>query len=207
MDLGEIKPRHTLDETVEQLISLHDMGIKATCNFNGHIFDSETVTMDSAYQTVMGCTKAEFDKQTEEMKKRREKENQEALDKVPQWIERGNKLIYPERQAEWANCVNKRARGIYRGYDVEATLEIMEKLEENSDMKVAERVLLNQDHSGSSFGLVNRMIFEFSKKGPEFYEMITPVTEIDKETQEVIDQKKKENKMLFEKYNKMGKTK
>ena len=30
------------------------------------------------------------------------------------------------------------------------------------------------------------MIFEFSKKGPEFYEMITPVTEIDKETQEVI---------------------
>ena len=72
MDLGEIKPRHTLDETVEQLISLHDMGIKATCNFNGHIFDSETVTMDSAYQTVMGCTKAEFDKQTEEMKKRRE---------------------------------------------------------------------------------------------------------------------------------------
>ena len=40
MDLGEIKPRHTLDETVEQLISLHDMGIKATCNFNGHIFDS-----------------------------------------------------------------------------------------------------------------------------------------------------------------------
>ena len=74
-------------------------------------------------------------------------------------------------------------------------------------MKVAESVLLNQDHSGSSFGLVNRMIFEFSKKGPEFYEMITPVTEIDKETQEVIDQKKKENKMLFEKYNKMGKTK
>ena len=155
----------------------------------------------------MGCTKAEFDKQTEEMKKRREKENQEALDKVPQWIERGNKLIYPERQAEWANCVNKRARGIYRGYEVEATLEIMEKLEENPDMKVAESVLLNQDHSGSSFGLVNRMIFEFSKKGPEFYEMITPVTEIDKETQEVIDQKKKENKILFEKYNKMGKTK
>lgn len=37
--------------------------------------------------------------------------------------------------------------------------------------------------------------------------MITPVTEIDKETQEVIDQKKKENKILFEKYNKMGKTK
>ena len=133
------------------------------------------------------------------MEKRSEKGNQEALDKVPQWIERGNKLIYPERQAEWANCVNKRARGIYRGYEVEATLEIMEKLEEDSDMKVAKRALLNQGHRRSSFGLVSRMIFEFSKKGPEFYEMITPVTEIDKETQEVIDQKKNKNKMLMEK--------
>ena len=51
------------------------------------------------------------------------------------------------------------------------------------------------------------MIFEFSKKGPEFYEMITPVTEIDKETQKIIDQKKIENKILMEKYNKLGKTK
>ena len=83
----------------------------------------------------------------------------------------------------------------------------MEKLEENPDMKVAKRVLLNQEHSGSSFGLVSRMIFEFSKKGPEFYEMITPVTEIDKETQEVIDQKKIENKILMEKYNRLEKTK
>jgi hypothetical protein len=75
----------------------------------------------------------------------------------------------------------------------------MEKLEENFDMKVAKRALLNQEHSGSSFGLVSRMIFEFSKKGPEFYEKITPVTEIDKETQEVIDQKKNENKIIMEK--------
>ena len=98
MDLGQIKPKHTLDETVECLIDLRAKGIKATCEFNGQKLDSETVTMDSAYQAVMGCTKAEYDKQVEEMIQEREKENKDALDKIPQWIERGNKIIYPERQ-------------------------------------------------------------------------------------------------------------
>lgn len=207
MDLGEIKPRNTLDETVEKLISLHDMGIKATCNFNGHIFDSETVTMDSAYQAVMGCTKAEFDKKAEEMKKRDEKETQEALEKVPQWIERGNKLIYPERQEEWATCVSKRAKGLYKGLEVEDTIEIMEALENVPDMRKAKEIIEEQGHSGASFGLVTRMVFAFSKKGPEFYEMMIPREVRDEETQKIIDQKKIENKILMEKYNRLEKTK
>lgn len=206
MDLGEIKPKHTLDETVQCLIDLRTKGIKATCEFNGQKLDSETVTMDSAYQAVMGCTKAEHDKQVEKMIQEREKENKEALDKIPQWIERGNKIIFPERQKDWAKCVERRAKGMYHGKDLEDALIIMESLDSNQDFKEAKKILSSQDHSGISFGIVSRILFEFSKKGPEFYEMIVPKMEIDKESQEIINQKKIENKILMEKYNRLEKT-
>lgn len=206
MDLGEIKPQHTLDETVQCLIDLRTKGIKATCEFNGQKLDSETVTMDSAYQAVMGCTKAEHDKQVEKMIQEREKENKDALDKIPQWIERGNKIIFPERQKDWAKCVERRAKGMYHGKDLEDALIIMESLDSNQDFKEAKKILSSQDHSGISFGIVSRILFEFSKKGPEFYEMIVPKMEIDKESQEIINQKKIENKILMEKYNRLEKT-
>lgn len=206
MDLGEIKPKHTLDETVQCLIDLRTKGIKATCEFNGQKLDSETVTMDSAYQAVMGCTKAEHDKQVEKMIQEREKENKDALDKIPQWIERGNKIIFPERQKDWAKCVERRAKGMYHGKDLEDALIIMESLDSNQDFKEAKKILSSQDHSGISFGIVSRILFEFSKKGPEFYEMIVPKMEIDKESQEIINQKKIENKILMEKYNRLEKT-
>ncbi len=206
MDLGQIKPKHTLDETVECLIDLRAKGIKATCEFNGQKLDSETVTMDSAYQAVMGCTKAEYDKQVEEMIQEREKENKDALDKIPQWIERGNKIIYPERQKDWAKCVEARAKGMYHGQDLEDALKIMESLDSNPDFKEAKKIFCSQDHSGISFGIVSRILFEFSKKGPEFYEMIVPKMEIDEESQKIINQKKIENKILMEKYNRLEKT-
>ncbi|HBP43456.1 MAG TPA: hypothetical protein DD621_02060 [Clostridiales bacterium] len=128
------------------------------------------------------------------------------MDKIPQWIERGNKIIYPERQKYWAKCVEARAKGMYHGQDLEDALKIMESLDSNPDFKEAKKIFCSQDHSGISFGIVSRILFEFSKKGPEFYEMIVPKMEIDEESQKIINQKKIENKILMEKYNRLEKT-
>ena len=64
---------------------------------------------------VIGQTKADFDKAKEEWLKnyeRAEKEAQErAKSTIPNWIENGKALIFPERYAEWEKCVVACASG------------------------------------------------------------------------------------------------
>lgn len=190
----------TIESAVKTLEDYRARGESVVIDFNGHKLYSCDITMDGAYQEVLGQTKAEFDKAQEEWRKEYEertaREEAEAQEQIPYWLEKGSDLIYPERAEEWKRCVETRAKDLYHGKDLNAAIEIMEMLE-NGSLDDAKEVLEGQDHSGASYGMVRNIVFSFSKKGPEFWEH-TAEGEISADTRKIIDEKKKQNAELEE---------
>ena len=92
----------------------------------------------------------------------------EALKKIPEKIEEGKKYIYPEKWPEWEECVCYRMTDLYHGYDLNNALEIMKALDEGKSLEEAEK-LINDGHSGCSFGMLCKIVLRFSKRGPEFF--------------------------------------
>ena len=191
----------TLDECVNSLLKLQKRGESVFVEFNGHKLYSCDVTMDSAYMEVTGKTKAEFDKAREEWRQKYEEEQarkeEEAKAKIPSWIEKGEAYIYPERMEKWKECVEVRAGDLYHGMDLDATLAIMEKLENGATIEEAKELFESQGHSGSSAGIVRNMLFTFAKRGPEFYES-TARRDLTDEEKKQIEDKKREKQELEE---------
>ena len=192
---------NTLEQCVEALLKYQRRGESVVVSFNGHDLYSSDVTMDGAYQEVLGSTKEEFDRKQEEWRKeykeKQAREEAKAKAQIPSWLERGSNLIYPERAEEWKKCVEARASDLYHGLDLNAAIEIMEMLENGATLDEAKEVLDGQDHSGASYGMVRNIIFSFSKQGPEFFEY-TAMGDISPEGQQIIEQKKMENRKFEE---------
>lgn len=191
----------TLEQCVEALLKYQRRGESVVVSFNGHDLYSSDVTMDGAYQEVLGSTKEEFDRKQEEWRKeykeKQAREEAKAKAQIPEWISRGDSIIYPERAEEWKKCVEARASDLYHGLDLNAAIEIMEMLENGATLDEAKEVLDGQDHSGASYGMVRNIIFSFSKQGPEFFEY-TAMGDISPEGQQIIEQKKMENRKFEE---------
>lgn len=188
-----------LESAVYTLLAAKARGESVYCEFNGHKLYSDTVSMDSAYMEVTGQTKADFDKAQEEWRQNYEREEkiakQKAQDNIPNWIEKGQTLIFPERYAEWEKCVVARAGDLYHGLELDSALEIMQALENGATMEEASKMLDGQGHSGMSASLVRNIIFTFSSKGPEFWEA-TAYGEISPENKQILEAKKQENMQL-----------
>ena len=189
----------TLESAVHTLLAAKARGEKVYGTFNGHILHSDTVSMDSAYMEVLGCTKEEHDQRMQEWHEQYEKEQREAearaMASIPKWIERGKAFIFPERQAEWERCVRVRASDLYNGLDLENALDIMEALEAGATIEQAKQMFDAQNHSGASASMVRSMLFSFSSQGPEFWEA-TSWGEIKPEDREALEAKKQENAQL-----------
>lgn len=147
----------------------------------GESFRNET------YNKLSSCT-SEF----------RKLYRQDAVEKIPEWIEEGKKYIYPEKYQKWED----RVRGIdsqvdlFRIPEVENTLRIMKLLEigSNQAKEDAKYYLSHYDRESSLWS-----ILEFVKTGPEFVEENYP-RKLSDSTKEFIQQKKAENMILAEKY-------
>ena len=189
----------TLEECVNALLKFKSRGESVFVDFNGHKLYSCDITMDGAYQEVLGKTKAEFDKAQEEWQKEYEertaRKEAEAKAKIPTWIKKGEAFIYPERMEEWTQCVEARASDLYHGRDLDDAIEIMEKLENGASLDEAKELLDSQDHSGTSYEMVRNIIFSFSKQGPEFWEH-TAYGEISPKARQAIKDKKRENESI-----------
>ena len=72
----EFAPSSTIESAVYELLAAKARGEQVYGDFNGHKLYSDTVTMDSAYTEIMGCTKAEFDKRQAERRENYKKEEQ-----------------------------------------------------------------------------------------------------------------------------------
>ena len=198
MNEKEIQCGKNIDETVNLLVDCEVKGYHAFCDFNGHILHSDGITVDKAYQEITGMTKQEFVRERlqmiEDHQKLMEEKDVIAKQRIPEWLERGKAVIYPERYEDWEKYVNKYATG-YMGMMIDNVLEIMEASEKGANMEELAEIKKKQGHSGWSQGVLQDSVFFFCKKGPEYVEANSwfPLKEEDKVK---IEAKKEENRKL-----------
>ena len=111
---------------------------------------------------------------------------------IKQWIERGEKIIYPQNFEDWTNCVKNRANDGYHGADLECALKVMESLDNDEDLNDLEDFLNRSNYSGQAYYLILKIILSFSKHGPDFMEHITH-GDISADLQQAIQSQREEN--------------
>lgn len=165
-----------LDRVVNTLIEKNNAGEEYYVEFNGNMLYSDTVTMDSAYLAVTGYTKAEHDEgERKEYEERAEKErkHKESIPKLTkQWIDRGEKVLSPDKLDEWKRCVPMRLNDLYEGMELGCTLDVIEALNNGATFEEAKQIVEGQHHSGMSFGLMCSMFRSFYDDGVRFAEYL-----------------------------------
>lgn len=136
-----------------------------------HILTS-TMSVNDAYQEVLGCSKEQYAKKVfelnHEIEEEKERQEREAEKKIPGWIERGKAFVYPEKLEDWTNMVKSRAKGVFHGEDIEDALVVMEKLDAGMPVEEIREFARGRSYLGNTFGSSNAIVFAFSKRGPEF---------------------------------------
>lgn len=85
------------------------------------------------------------------------------IQKYPEWIERGSKLVYPQRRDEWTERVLRSD-----GLGIEMALKAMELLAAGETVEEVQKIFEHYDEDSYHL-LVLPAIIKFSKRGPEFY--------------------------------------
>lgn len=173
MEELELYVGDSIDTVVKRLLEAKVEGKHVFCNFNGVKLYSDSVTLDSAYTEICGCTKAEWDerrkKDHEELVKSLEEDKKRAIENIPSQIERGKALIYPFRHDSWAELVKASAEGDYHGLMTENAIEIMTAIEEEKPMDEILKIYEEQGHSGWTYSVTRHIIMTYSRNGYPFY--------------------------------------
>lgn len=137
------------------------------------------------------------DEWLKEYEERQAREIAEAKAKIPAWVEKGASITYPERMESWKECVKARADDIYHGKELDEAIQLMEMLDSGASMEDVIKTFNEQGHSVASGSMVRRILFHYSKKGPEFFES-TALGKLSPGVKQAISDKKKENAELDE---------
>lgn len=172
----EFLPGSTIDQVVNELLEYQKQGKLACAKFNDVTLYSDTVTVDSAYQSITGKTKTEFNKGQLEWLDDYDKKLNDHKDKIPElskvWMEKGREILTEDKWGLWDEIVPIRLNDLYQGMELGASLEIISILNNNGLLDEAKEKIESQGHSGMSFGLVCSMVKEFSERGNEFVEYV-----------------------------------
>lgn len=158
-----------IESAVKELKEQNDL----VCgSFNGQMLYSDIDDLDSAFKKVTGKTKAEFDESQRKRQAEYEAENKRHEEAIPklteEWIEKGNAILDKKHHELWAKIVSVRLKGLYKGFELGACLDIVKELNAGCELDKAKGIIEEQGHSGMSFGLVCSMIKEFCDRGTEF---------------------------------------
>ena len=184
----EVFAGSSIEDVVNQLLSAKKQGQNVFANFNGNKLFSADVTMDSAYLTCTGKTKAEFDQLRKEWRENYEKKEKEERKQMegekPKLYARGHAIISPELHEDWIKCVDVRVADLYRGNDLLNALAIMEALASGQSVQSAFKLFEEAGHSGMSASVTTSVttsvIKHFSPRGQEFADLVYPTKETDK---------------------------
>lgn len=189
----------SLDLIVNMLTTARERGESMECTFWGKELSSETVTMDSAYKTVYGYTKEQYDRLERAQAEEWARQDREMRKDIPDWIVRGQALMYPEKYDSWAKWVDENTTISYRGEDIKLALQVMEALAQGVSTEEATKILKSHENFHRIEPYVLQILLYFSNVGPEFCEeYITQETghePVDKE-KEMIETQKKQNEEL-----------
>ena len=167
---------NTIENAVNKLLNFKERGTLVYGEFNGAILYSDTVTMDSAYKEITGKTKSEFDDKMKQHQEKRERQQKEHKEKIPElskvWMDKGREILTEDKWDYWDKIVPVRLNDLYQGMELGACLHIVNILNNNGTLEEAKEEIESQGHSGMSFGLVCSMVKKVSERGNEFVEYV-----------------------------------
>ena len=175
MRYKEIKYLGNLDGCIDELLKYKAKGQLVSIDFNGHILYSDTITVDGAYQEVLGDTKAEWEERCERERQKYEKHKREHEASIPNktkyWRDKARGIIREDGLDYWDEIVPIRLKDLYEGMELECCIELA-KLTKDNLFEEAKEKLSNQGHSGMSYRLVCSMVKIFAENGVEFLKYI-----------------------------------
>ena len=188
-----------LDQCIEYLIKCRQEGKSVWVEFNDHKLYSCDATVNNIYMQVLGKTKEEYEKDEQEflagLRAEKAQKREEMLKSIPEWLNAGQKLVYPEKAKEWERMVGIRANDLYGGTDLGYAITAMEMLDGGATYENVASYVRGLATSGNSMSMVESIILNFSKSGPQFYEYIKGGPEnIDENTRGMIDKIRTQNK-------------
>lgn len=188
-----------LDEIVEELKKYTRAKENVYMTFNDHKLYSLIDNRNSCYVKCTGKTYRAIHREN----------NREDPDRKPlprrqlaNWIKRGEAILYPQVKDDWKKYVEKHANeGIYKGKEIEASLQVMESLAKDGDVDKALDVFENvrRELGNGAFCLaVPWLVANYADNGTEFcrracVEMQILITEDARQHFKCLDRK-------FEKY-------
>lgn len=198
----------SLDDIIENLSRAKENGQSVYYDYD---LDGKTIRLfsddidaDKAYMEVYGITREEFaQKSAEQMDSlaRSILEDEGIDEKIPEWEKSGEEIIFPEKHEAWKNFVDEATSSLYRGPEVMATLAIMEELETGKPIEAVLESIKN-NRLTRDYDRVSQYVFQFSNRGPEFLENITPPDKMTPELMLAIENQKRTNSELDQKHSK-----
>ena len=112
--------------------------------------------------------------------------------KMPERMEKGLKLVYPEKQNEYLDFLLSRVK-LSHGFYIDCALEVMQALEDGKSVEEAAELI--KDLGFTSARLVNSVVLSWSKRGPEFFKatLACPYEDLLPDTKRDIARIEKEN--------------
>lgn len=162
----------SIDRVILRLIekSVQTGELYSVC-FNGAMLYSDTVSLDSAYTEVCGCTFSVFRERREQERKDYEARKAAHKNAIPALVEKykaeGREVLDEKYIQKWDDCLIPRLTDLYEGMELGCTLKLI-RLLKAGDFEGARQEFGDQGHSGMSAGLVKHMLRAFSDQGEEF---------------------------------------
>lgn len=182
----------SVDEICDILNNHKDNKIDVYCRVNGHIIHSNNFVEDDIYLARYGLKKEEFKEKNTDVIQNEKLEQMQTKIKTPIWIDEGEQMIYSEKFNSWETCVENMATSRFRGEPIEIALTIMKALNNGESLRTAASFLNSNDKIVNN--LVEKIVLNYSKRGPEFMEYIRGIdlTDFEKQTIEKVKAKNAE---------------
>lgn len=161
----EFTDKDNIESIVYTLLAHKARGEKVYTEYLGHILYSDTVTMENAYKEIND--NSNYARRVDvylDNEKRRKVLEEDAREKIPEWLSKGNELISKDKHKKWKDVIMTRSMDLYHGCDLDVFLNIMKDIEDNKDMAtiVDNYILLGYSPTFKAF--VNSLITDFCEK-------------------------------------------
>lgn len=131
--------------------------------FNGKLL-TDDMSVDDCYKAVLGVSKADFDKKVKEEHAEYQRKEDEFKKKLPETIakykEMAKSRISDEDMALFEKILPTRVSDIYHGMEIQSLFDLMDAFK-NKGVDEAQRLFLNQGHSGISAHLTLSLLLQF----------------------------------------------
>lgn len=167
----EIGYKETIKDAVELMQESKAKGVKAYCNFNGHILTSDD-TLDEAYLKAMGRTYSQFKEGLESMQRNAAKTYDEYMKSLPalkeKYLKKAKTTISTELFEDFKDDLNVINTPVCNA-SVRNFFDIAELIQEGKDnFEKALKITKEYQHSGCSLGVLKILSAKYLRNGKDF---------------------------------------